>query len=170
VYLVVYNSKVVGQTAEGVVFDRTVFKQMITGDWMGQAPQDGINQGTELTSMLDLLEYDAPAVVDLIRPYNGTNVDIRAGMVGTLDVYHQIAKSMVLTGLLTATNITANGGTGSSVTPLTRTLPRTILHENYPVREAFSSRLRNLPVRLRHYPSPHTQATGVGGGVFGTET
>jgi hypothetical protein len=42
-YLIGYNSKVCGQTQEGIVFDRTMFKRLITGDWMGQAAQDGIH-------------------------------------------------------------------------------------------------------------------------------
>jgi hypothetical protein len=172
-YLAVYNSKVVGQTAAGFRFHRRVFKRLINGDWMGMAAQDAIYMGAELMSDFTLLEYDAPAVVDIIRPYNGSTggTDIYNGMVGVLDRQHGVVKSLVLTGLLTDTLINANGGSGaSSVLPLTRTLPRSILAENYPLTEALSCNLRDLPIRMRHYPSPHNQSTGVGGGVFGSET
>lgn len=170
-YLIGYNSKVCGQTAEGIVFDRTMFKRLITGDWMGQAAQDGIHLGMDLSSMLTFLEYDAAAMTDIIRPYNGSSTDIQTSYPGVLDVKHGAAKSLVLTSLLTGTIINANGGSGaSSITPATRTLPRTILAENYPVRELFGANLRDLPIKFRHYPSARTQSSGEGGGVYGTET
>jgi hypothetical protein len=170
-YLIGYNAKVCGQTAEGIVFDRTMFKRLITGDWMGQAAQDGIHMGMDLASMLTFLEYDAAAMVDIIRPYNGAATNIQTAYPGVLDVKHGVAKSLVLTSLLTGTIINANGGTGaSSITPATRTLPRTILAENYPVRELFGANLRDLPIKFRHYPTQRTQSTGEGGGEYGTET
>ena len=170
-YLIGYNAKVCGQTAEGISFDRQLFKRMISGDWMGQAVQDAIYLGMDLTSMLTFLEADAPAMVDIIKPYNGAATTITNAQVGVLDRQHAVAKSLLLTSLLTGTVINANGGTGAtSVLPLTRTLPRTILAENYPVRELLGNNLRDVPVKFRHYPTPNVQATGVGGGEFGTET
>jgi hypothetical protein len=121
--------------------------------------------------MLTFLEYDAAAMVDIIRPYNGVATNIQTAYPGVLDVKHGVAKSLVLTSLLTGTIINANGGTGAtSITPATRTLPRTILAENYPVRELFGANLRDLPIKFRHYPTARTQSTGEGGGEYGTET
>jgi hypothetical protein len=170
-YLIGFNAKVCGQSAEGISFDRQLFKRMITGDWMGQAIQDAIYLGMDLTSMCTFIEADAAAIVDIIRPYNGAVATISNCQPGILDVQHAVAKSLVLTSLLTGTVLNANGGSGAtSVLPLTRTLPRTILAENYPVRELLGNNLRDVPVKFRHYPTPRTQSTGVGGGEFGTET
>lgn len=170
-YLIGYNSKVCGQSAEGIMFERQLFKRLITGDWMGQAPQDAIYLGMDLTSMVTFIEADAAAMADIIKPYNGSAATITNAVVGVMDRQHAVCKSLVLTSLLTATVINANGGTGAtSVNPLTRTLPRSILAENYPVRELFGTQLRDVPIKFRHYPTPHVQSTGVGGGEFGTET
>lgn len=174
-YLMAYNSKVCGQTAEGITFERQVFKRMITGDWFGDAPQEGILRGTELTSQVTFLEADAEAMRDILFPYQGgvAATSIVSGLTGVMDVKHGVAKSLVLTTLMTATLVNANGGTGaSSVTPLTRTLPRTILAEGYPVREMLKSDLRDVPMRFRHYPSQFVQGESsfTLGGLFGTET
>lgn len=170
-YLIGYNAKVCGQTQEGISFDRQLFKRLITGDWMGQAVQDAIYLGMDLTSMLTFLEADAAAMVDIIKPYNGAALTISNCQPGVLDRQHAVCKALVLTSLLTAVVINANGGTGgTAVNPLTRTLPRSILAENYPVRELLGTNLRDVPIKFRHYPTPNVQSTGVGGGEFGTET
>lgn len=170
-YLMAFNAKVCGQSQEGVVFDRTIYKRPITGDWMGQAVQDLIYLGMDLTSMVTLLEANAPALVDIIKPYNGSAAGYVGGIIGMLDNTHGVIKPLVLTSLLTAAVINANGGTGAtSVLPLTRTLARTCLHENYPLRELLGNNLRDVPLKLRHLPSLHDSATGTGGGVYGAET
>jgi hypothetical protein len=167
-----YNSKVCGQSEQGIEFTRQIFKQAIRGDWMGQGVQDSIYQGMDLTSMVTFIEADAAALADIIKPYNaGASGDVLGAYVGLLDYQHGVVKSLVLTSLLTAAVINANGGTGATaVLPLTRTLARTALHENYPRRELLGASLRNVPIQFRHYPTAHTQSTGTGGGVFGTET
>lgn len=171
-YLIGFNSKVCGQTAEGLRFERNMFKRLITGDWMGEAPQDAIHRGQECTSMVEFIEWDAAAMFDIMNPLNGSGVtDIVNGYPGVLDVGHGICKSLVLTSLLTATIINANGGTGaSSINPLTRTLARTTRAEGYPIQELFASDLRTLPVKFRHYPTQRTQSSGTGGGVYGVDT
>lgn len=178
-YLMVHNGKVCGQSADGIGFDRTVFKRMITGDWFGDAPQDGIYRGMEVTSMVTFLEADAAAMRDILYPYQGAAAvtSLAGGLAGLLDVKHGIARPLILTSLITAALINANGVSGGvSITPLTRTLPRTVLAEGYPIREMLNSNLRDVPVKLRHYPSQWNQTiTGsvtslTMGGEFGTET
>ena len=138
---------------------------------MGDATQDLIFRGTDWTSMCTFLEADAAAMVDIIKPFNGASTSLDVGMPGILASQHSVAKSMVLTGLLTAAVINASGTSGqTAVLPLTRTLLKTIRDGNYPIRELFDAALRDVPVRFRHLPSARTQATGVGGGVVGTET
>ena len=171
-YLMGYNSKVCGQSQDGIVFERQIYKRLITGDWMGQAAQDGMYLGVDLLSNVTFIEADAAALNDIIRPYNAAGGSALVnGVVGIMDRQHGVAKSLILTSLLTAAVINANGGTGATaVLPLTRTLPRTALAENFPIRELLGTNLRDVPLRLRHYPTPHTQSTGTGGGEFGTET
>ena len=173
-YLAVYNAKVCGQTQDGITFDRQVFKRMVTGDWFGDAPQDAIYRGTDLTSMATFLNAQAAGVLDMIRPYQGGNAagSIHGGFVGLMDVKHGITRSLVLTSLLTAAIINQNGVSGgTTIVPLTRTLPRTVLAENYPIREALNSNLRDVPIKFRHYPSQWVQGeTMTLGGEFGTDT
>lgn len=171
-YLMAFNAKVCGQSQDGIVFERQMFKRMITGDWMGEAVQDAIYRGMDLSSTVTFLEADAAAINDIIRPYNASGgAALVNGVVGILDRHHGVGKPLLLTSLLTAAVINANGGTGAtSVLPLTRTLPRSNLAENFPIRELLGSNLRDVPIRFRHYPTPHNASTGVGGGEYGTET
>lgn len=170
-YLIGFNAKVCGQTQEGIVFDNTMFFRPIQGNWMGDATQDLLFRGNDWTSMVTFLEADAAAMVDIIKPFNGASADLIVGQPGILAAQHGVAKSMVLTGLLTGTVINASGTTGqTSVLPLTRTLAKTIRDGNYPIRELFDANLRDVPVRFRHLPSIRTQATGLSGGIVGTET
>jgi hypothetical protein len=162
---------VCGQTQEGIAFENTMFFRPIQGNWGGQATQDMIFLGNDWTSMCTFLEADAAAMVDIIKPFNGSATDLNMGQPGIIASQHGVAKSMVLTSLLTAAVINASGTSGqTAVLPLTRTLPRTIRDGNYPIRELFDVGLRDIPVRFRHLPSARTQATGVGGGVVATET
>lgn len=171
-YLMAYNSKVCGQSQDGIVFERQMFKRVITGDWMGQAAQDAIYLGTDLLSSVTFIEADAAAINDIIRPYNASGGPAMTnGVIGILDRQHGVAKPLLLTSLLTAAVINANGGTGATaVLPLTRTLPRSAWADGHVVRELLAANLRDVPIRFRHYPTPHNQSTGAGGGEYGTET
>lgn len=173
-YLLVYNGKVCGQTENGIEFRQEIFKRMISGDWFGDAPQEGIYRGMGLTSMATFLEADAAAMRDIMNPYQGANAvtSLHGGFVGLMDVKHGIARSLVATSLLTASVINQNGVTGGvSITPLTRTLPRTVAADGQQIRQAFNSNLRDIPVMFRHYPSQWVQGGSMTlGGEFGTET
>ena len=61
-YLMGYNSKVCGQSQDGIVFERQIYKRIITGDWMGQAAQDGMYLGVDLISNVTFIEADAAAL------------------------------------------------------------------------------------------------------------
>lgn len=151
-YTATWNSLALGQTAEGFRLSHQFFKRLITGDAFAQAPQDAVYQGAEVTSQCRLIEYDAAAVQTLSWPYNATKwVN---GTVGRTDVGSSLVKSLVLTAV---------SGTPAAATPATWTSLLSILQEGFPVELLFAPDLREVPIRMRHYPNSST-------GVFATET
>lgn len=163
-YTATYNSKALGQTADGYRLSHQVFKRMVTGDAGGDTPQDGIYRGMEVMLAFRLIEAAAAGVDELIYPYSATpGTPGTMGVIGRTDVRGSanavtpgvMAKSIVLTAL--AGTPAANDG------PATITLPLAILAENFPVDILYAPDLREVPLRMRVYP---TMATG----VFWTET
>ncbi len=60
-YTATYNSKALGQTAEGWRISETVLKRLITGDAGGDTPQDAIYRGREVFFAGRLIEADKAA-------------------------------------------------------------------------------------------------------------
>lgn len=144
-YTATYNALRVGQLAEGITFHSVTYKEIITGDQLARAAQDAVFQGIDVTSDYILLEWNAAAALGIYWPY-GTAF-LNSGVVGRLDVQQNIAKGLVLTAI---------GGppAGALGAPGTVTLSRSILHEEFPVDAVFASKLRKIPIRMRHYPDP----------------
>ena len=150
-YTATWNALALGQTADGYRLSHQFFKRLITGDAFAQSPQDAVYQGAEVTLSARLIEYNAAAVQTLKWPYSATPWTM--GVIGRLDVGSAIAKSLVLTAI---------AGTPAAATPATITALLSILQEGFPVEVLFAPDLREVPLRMRIYPS--TQ------GVFATET
>ncbi len=121
-YTATYNSKALGQTAEGWRISETVLKRLITGDAGGDTPQDAIYRGREVFFAGRLIEADKAGILDLLYPYSGTiGTPGELGVIGLLDVRGagggtpaSRAKSLVLTAV---------DGTSPRQTCRTRTLP-----------------------------------------------
>lgn len=86
-----------------------------------------------------LIEWDAAAIATLISPY-GNLYTING--IGKLDVANNYAKPFILTAV----------DTNPGPIPLSQTLARSILQENFPVNILFGPDLRDVPIRLRCYP------------------
>jgi hypothetical protein len=81
--------------------------------------------------------------------------------VGRLDVQQNIVGSLLLTAIV--------GTTANTLGHATRTLPRCLLSEGFPVELLLAPDLREVPLRLRIYPDVTPPAGGVGAVmVFGT--
>jgi len=149
-YTCTWNALACGQTADGIRLIHQFFKRLVSGDAYADSPQDAILRGAEVTLAMRLIEYDAAAIQTIKWPYSATKWQM--GTVGRTDVGQSIAKQLVLTAV---------AGTPAAATPASITLPLAILHENFPVEVLFAPDLREIPLRMRIYPSS---------GLFGTET
>lgn len=146
-----WNALALGQTADGFRIVHQLFKRMILGDLMAESPQDAVLRGAELAIAFRLIQYDAAAIQTIKWPLSATKWDM--GVVGRTDVGSAVAKSLVLTAVV---------GTPAAALPATMTCLLSVLHENFPVEILVAPDLKEVPLRLRVYPS----ATG----VFATET
>lgn len=162
-YTATYNAKALGQAAEGWRFLEQVFKRLITGDAGGDTPQDAVYRGREMFLSARLIEADKAGILDLLFPYSGTvGTAGELGVVGLLDVRGagtgsptSRCKSLVLTAV--------DGTSAKADMQDTYTAPLAILAEGFPVEILLAPDLKEVPVRLRVYPTMST-------GVFYTET
>lgn len=148
-YTATIGASALGQTADGYRLSHSFFKRLITGDAMGDAPQDAILRGAEMFLATRLLEYNAAGALAAFWPLSATIFDM--GVIGRLD--SAVDASIVLTAL---------AGTPAATTPATLTLPASVLAEGFPVELLFAPDLREVPLRFRVYPNSS--------GVFGTQT
>lgn len=149
-YTATFNSLALGQTAEGWRLSHQFFKQLITGDAFGKAPQDAVYQGIEVFLGGTLIEYNAAGAAAAFWPVSNTLLN--PGVIGRLDVGggSGMAKAVVLTAL---------AGTPAVATPATITLTYCALAEGFPVELLFYPGLREVPLRFRSYPNPASSNT-----------
>lgn len=148
-YTATYKQLALGQTADGFRLTHSFFKRLITGDSYAQSPQDDVYQGAEMFCQFRLIEYNAAGTKAAMWPY-GTYLTM--GTVGRVSKQQGLAGSLVLTAL---------AGTPAAGTPATLTFSYAILAEGFPVDLLFAPDLREVPLRMRVYPSS---------GIFGVET
>lgn len=159
-YTSTYNAKALGQTGDGYRMTVETFKRVITGDYGGETPQDAVYRGQRRSTQFRLLEANAAGVLDLLYPYSDTIGDEwDLGQIGLLDVRGQggvsaasRAKAMVLTAI-TGTSA-ANDG------PATITIPLSILAGSFPVELLLAADLKEVPIRMEHYPNMSTLLWG----------
>lgn len=159
-YTATYNSKALGQAADGFRLSHQFFKRLITGDSGGDTPQDAVYRGREQMISFRLLEPDSAGITDLIDPYAGTvGTPWTLGQIGLLDVRGagtgsptSRCKSLVLTAV---TGTTAYNDSWKTVT-----LPLSILSENFPVEVLLAPDVREVPIRIRVYPNMSTLLFG----------
>jgi hypothetical protein len=165
-YSMVYNSKALGQSADGIRMTYELFKRIITGHLAAQTPQDAVYQGQNRTSSFRLIEADEAGIPDLLYPYTATiGNEWQLGTIGLLDVRGQgggspttRAKSLVLTAV---TGTSAANDAAASIT-----IPLSILHSNFPVDVLLAPDLKEVPIRMQHY----VDMAAEGGPVFGSST
>ncbi len=150
-YTATWNALACGQLASGFTLSHKFFKRLITGDNFAEAPQDSVYRGAEMHVDFTCIAFDAAAIQTLMWPVSATRWDM--GQVGRTDVGSAIAKSLILTAV---------AGTPAAATPATLTALLSILAENFPVNILLAPDLREVPLKLRIYPSSL--------GVFATQT
>lgn len=159
-YTATYNAKALGQTADGHRLTYETFKRVITGHYGGQTPQDAVYQGQRRGSSFRLLEANAAGIADLLYPYSSTIGDQwDLGVIGLLDVRGQggvsptvRAKSLVLTAIA---GTSAYNDSAQSIT-----IPLSILAASFPVEILLAPDLKEVPIRMEHYPNMSTLLWG----------
>lgn len=130
-----------GQTAEGYRISHSFFKRLILGDSYAQTPQDEVYQGEEVFCQMRLIQYDAAGVQGAMNPFASY---LSVGRVGRVSVQQ---------GLVSALVLTAVSGPPAQNTPASVTLTNAIIAEGYPVELLFAPDLREVPLRMRCFPS-----------------
>lgn len=151
-YTATWNSLACGQSADGFRISHQFFKRLVTGDKFAEAPMDAVYRGAEMFANFRLIEYNAAAIATVMWPYGSF---LTMGQVGRFDITgaSAIAKSLILTAV---------AGTEAADSPASLTLTQAIIAEGFPVELLFAPDLREVPLRLRIYPSES--------GVFGSQT
>jgi hypothetical protein len=140
-YTATYKGSALGQTADGYRVSHQFFKRLILGDSYAQTPQDEVYQGAEVFVQMRLIEYDAAGVQSVMWPYGAY---MNVGQVGRVSRQQSLAGALVLTAV---------AGTPAATVPSSVTLTNAILAEGFPVELLFAPDLREVPLRLRVFPS-----------------
>ena len=159
-YTATYNAKALGQTADGFRMTYEIFKRVITGHLGGDTPQDAVYRGQRRGSSFRLIEANAAAIADLLYAYSATiGTEWSLGTIGLLDIRGNgtgsptvRAKSLVLTAIA--------GTSAANDSAATVTIPYTALAASFPVEVLLAPDLKEVPIRLDHYPD---MATGLWG-------
>lgn len=147
-YTATWNSLALGQTLAGHGLNHQRLVQQIRGDTYAETVQDAINQGADVYFDMELIEANAACLPTILWPLSGTVGS--QGLVGLLD-----------SGKWMSLILTAVAGTPAAATPASITAARTLIKENFNVRQMFAPKLRTVPLQLRAYPNA---------GVFWTQT
>lgn len=151
-YTATYNSKALGQMADGIRLSYELFQRIITGHLGGQTPQDAIYQGQQRTSAFKLIEADEAGIPDLLYPFTATiGNEWQLGTIGLMVVRGNGSESPTVRGKSLV--LTAVAGTSAyNDAAQTITLPLSILHEGFPVETLLGPDLKEVPIRMRHFP------------------
>lgn len=142
-YSSTYKTLAAGMTRDGYRLSHEFFKRLITADEGGDTPLNAIYRGRAQFVEFELIEALKAAVVELIEPYGDP---FTLGVIGQTDM--TVGACTGIAGALIMTSLGA-----CTASPASITLPHCILAEGYPVNLLHSSDPRNIPIRLRAYPS-----------------
>jgi hypothetical protein len=151
-YTVTHDAITVGQLKAGITWQWTAYGEIITGDNFARAAQDIVFQGIDMVVDYELMEWDEAGAEDVYWPWG--SAWLSAGVVGRIAVQQSLHKQLVATAIA--------GTPAATFGPASVTLPRVILHEDFPVQTVYAPQHRRMPVRQRAFPDAN--------GVYGTKT
>lgn len=145
-YTGTYNAVAVGFTQKGFELSQSFKTELIDEtDLYGQTVIDAVYRGGEAFLQFESRTYKAGATAPF-APWGALGViSTTAAPIGRL-----------ATDVAQATVLTAVANTPAAAAPASLTAPKALLAENFDGKLLFDSRLRNVPVRLRLYPSLNT--------------
>ena len=135
-YSAVYKSLNLGLIEDGFTMSYRRMSERIQTDVTGDALQDGVYRGVELTIEFILSEWDLAGAKAAFWPFDNTLGEL--GKLGRLDT--------VLAGALILTNC------GVAPEPTTLTFHRALLSPNFDVQHLFANRHRKVPMQMTVYP------------------
>ncbi len=124
--------------------ESTYYADLIRGDNLGEAIQDGVYRGKDVYLNCVLEELDLDGVKRAFNPFidNDAISDMsEVGQVGRL-----------LTNLAGSLVATAVAGTTAATVPATITASKAIIAPGFPLRKLFATRHRKLPLRFLLLP------------------
>lgn len=148
-YTATYNAKALGNTQDGWRMEVQGARKAVTVDKFGDAEVDGVYRGVNVFFECVLKEWDAAGMTDLWWPYSATVGAL--GVVGRLEVYSQLIKTLVLTALA--------GTPAATVGPLSITTTHAVLEAEFARTINLNNEDRAIPIRIRSYPYVSGQNT-----------
>jgi hypothetical protein len=144
-YSAVYNSLDLGLIEDGFTLNYRRMSERIQTDVTGDALQDGVYRGVELTLDFILSEWDAEGAQAAFWPVDGTLGEL--GTLGRLDT--DMAEPLVLTSC-------------GAASPTTLTFHQALLSPNFDVQHLFANRHRKIPLQMTVYPIVANQSSQLG--------
>jgi len=134
-YSAVYGSLNLGKIEDGITMSYRRFSERIQTDITGDAIQDGVYRGVELTLDFVLAEWDLQAVKNAFWPWATELGEI--GRLGRLDT--TMASALVLTAC-------------GTTTPNMITFHQALLSPNFDVNHLFANSHRKVALQMTVYP------------------
>lgn len=134
-YSAVYGALDLGLIEDGFTLSYRRMSERIQTDVTGDAIQDGIYRGVELTLDFILSEWDADGAQAAYWPFAVVFGEI--GEIGRLDT--ALADPLILTSC-------------GSASPTTITFHQALLSPDFDVQHLFANRHRKIPMRMMAYP------------------
>ena len=134
-YTAAYNGLALGKIEDGFTMSYRRFSETITTDVTGDAVQDGVYRGVQLTLSFVLSEWDATGAQAAFWPFSATFGKL--GALGQLDT--SLAKALVLTSC----------GTHN---PDSITFHLALLSPDFDVTQLFANRHRKIALQMSIYP------------------
>lgn len=140
-YSATYNSLSLGKIEDGFTMSYRRFSETITTDVTGDAIQDGVYRGVQMTISFIVSEWDATGAQSAFWPFSATLGKL--GDLGQLDT--TLAKPLVLTSC----------GTHN---PDSITFHKALLSPDFDVTQLFANRHRKVALQMNVYPVLATTA------------
>lgn len=144
-YRVTYAHDYLGITQRGVELEYTFHGETVQGDIIGDSTIDSVYLGGDVFANMVLQEARLSGVRRLAWPFAISAGIVQEGVIGRV--------GRLATDLAEPLLLTARAGTSAaSEGPLSISIPLSLLAANTAVRILYSSRHRNVPVRLQAFP------------------
>lgn len=138
-YTITLGALSLGITENGIELENIGYGDPVRGDNLGESIQDNVYRGMDVYLNFIMQEWNAAGASLAYWPYATLG---QSGQVGRMD--SDIASALVATVV---------AGTRAVANPNSLTFTKSILAKNFPVKQLFASRLRNVAIRQQVLPA-----------------